>query len=218
MPRRGSNGSATLLALLLLGVAIVGALGFLNGREIVQRHWTEVGRSAPHAVARMVPMIGSPDASGLIVAWRVTLSPEYPAVVEYPAVGMVPKSGGVLTSGLSRNKVGWLLWTSLPSTLVALAVLALMVATVWIARRRGIYSRASLRLLRAVGLVALVAGPGAALLEYLARHWTARVDYSPVVSRWQLTVVWVLIGGAFLAVREVLVRASALRAELDEVI
>jgi hypothetical protein len=115
--------------------------------------------------------------------------------------------------------VTWLLWTALPSAIVIVALLALMFWTLATARRHGLYQRSTLRLLRVTALVGLLGAPVAALVEALSGRWTSRdYSYTPAVGRWQLGALLVLLGCAFLAVREVLARASALHAELDGVI
>jgi hypothetical protein len=203
---------ATLPVLLLLAVAAVASLGFLDVRDMVHRSWTEAAK--PVVYLAKVPDATSPQqiAMGQLIIY---LSDTKTGV---DMVGPTARSGGVFSSDLPGARVGWLVGTSLPGALVALAVLALIGAAVGLVRRRGGYARAVVRLLRAVGFAALVGGPVAALVEYVVARQYPELTWVPPVDRWLMALVWVLVGGAFLAVGDLVARAGALRAELDGVI
>jgi hypothetical protein len=217
MERERAIRLVTLPALLLLVVAIVGALGFLDARSLLHRTWSEpqtVG--APTiSVERFDPagtVLSLPDGSQAV--WVVgEVVPVAPPVVESQQ-----RSAGVLSSQLSGARVVWLVGTALPGTLVALGVLALIGAAVGLALRRGGYAPGVLRLLRRVGLVALLGGPVAVLVEYLVAGQYGELTWTPSLGRWAVAMVWVLVGAAFLALGDLVARAGLLRAELDEVI
>jgi hypothetical protein len=218
MPRGRPIRSATLPTLLLLAVAMVAALGFFDTRDLVHRQWTEPSRPTAVPVAVVlrtaVPAhTGPTEPREVPPVWYLRV-----AVWDNGVVRTDHHAAGVFSSGLSGGRVGWLVGTSLPGSLVALGVLALIGATVGLVRRRGGYARAVVRLLRAVGLAALVGGPVAALVEYLVARQYPELTWTPRVDRWLLAMVWVLVGGAFLAFSDLLARAGAWRAELDEVI
>ncbi|MEN3304084.1 MAG: hypothetical protein V7603_286 [Micromonosporaceae bacterium] len=153
----------------------------------------------------IVGVLGAGSARDAVIPVHLVAPPGH------KTIGLFASHGG--------RPVTWLLWTALPSATVIVALLALMLWTLATARRHGLYHRSTLRLLRVTALVGLLGGPVAALVEALSGRWTSRdYSYTPAVGRWQLAALLVLLGCAFLAVREVLARASALHAELDGVI
>jgi hypothetical protein len=205
--------------LLLAGVAIVGVLGAGSARDLFRRPVAVEGPRAGAVpflryivsdAARVLPKT-SPGATQVPQPLRIAVIPVHLAPPGHKTIGLFASHGG--------RPVTWLLWTALPSAIVIVALLALMFWTLATARRHGLYQRSTLRLLRVTALVGLLGGPVAALVEALSGRWTSRdYSYTPAVGRWQLGALLVLLGCAFLAVREVLARASALHAELDGVI
>lgn len=107
-------------------------------------------------------------------------------------------------------------WRSAPTLAVAFATIGLLVAVAFAARRRRGYTPEVGRLLGASAFVALLGGPLAVLIAALAPRW-AGGDWIRS-TLWPQALLWTLIGGALLAVRELLARAAELRSELDGVI
>jgi hypothetical protein len=198
--RPAATSSRFLLALLLAAVAIVAALGAGIGRDLVHRSTTSA--ALPFARILFTEKVGKASTG---VAYRVS----------------VPSTTG--TTGLfgagGPHPVAWLLWTALPGGLVVLALLALMLATLASARRRGLYARPTVRLLGVTGLAALLGGPLGALAETVG-GWATGRGYAdtPLVDRWLLAALLMLVGCAFLAVRELLRQAGDLHDELAGVI
>jgi hypothetical protein len=217
--RRTVNSSLVLLLLLLAGVAVVAAVGAGSARDLFHRSVSSPGTDGLAITYRMT--VSGPDASPSVeqatpVQWWAVIPH---AVGDAQVIDDRPHSQttGLLTPG--ARPVAWLLWTALPSAIVILALLALMLASVVTARRRGLYAPRTLRLLRITGFVGLAGGPAAALVETLVGTRLAGPNtYTPAVGRWQLAAVLVLLGCAFLAVREVLGRTAELGAELEGVI
>lgn len=107
-------------------------------------------------------------------------------------------------------------WRSAPTLAVASVTLALLLAAIVFAIRRGAHSTRVIRLLEAAGLLALIGGLIAVLIASLAPlwangHWTH-------TTLWAQALIWAVLGGGLLGFRDLLLRASAMRAELDEVI
>lgn len=107
-------------------------------------------------------------------------------------------------------------WRSAPTIAVAIATLAVLAAATVAARRADGYSPKAGRLLTAAGVVALLGGPLAVLIALLAPRF-AGGDWART-TLWPQALLWALIGGALLAVHELLSRTTALRTELDGVI
>jgi len=108
------------------------------------------------------------------------------------------------------------LWRSVPTLAIAVTTLALLAATLLAAIRRGAYAPRVRRLLGVSGLVAMLGGPLAVLVALVAPRW-ADGNWART-SLWPQALLWALIGGALLAVRELLDRAAELHSELDGVI
>jgi hypothetical protein len=195
------------LVLLLAAIAVMGALVFADGRDLVHRQWT--GDVLSVVTYQYAPDQTLMESNGSGEVYLLTM----PVDVVTQGVGDRQQfEGGVLHA--SGSTLAWLLWTALPTGLATVALLVLLV-TALIAALRG---RGGDRVLRTAGWVAVIAGPVAAGLEELARLWTHGHDYTPSANRWLLALVLVLVGCALLAVRTALSRISALRTELDGVI
>jgi hypothetical protein len=109
--------------------------------------------------------------------------------------------------------------TSLPTKLLGFAMLLMLLRTVARARRSDPFSVATVRQLRFLGVLVIVGGVAAGLLEALAM---ADLSYT-VASKalyfvWNIPGVWVLAGFGFLAVAEVVNRGAAMREDLARVI
>jgi hypothetical protein len=143
---------------------------------------------------------------GLPVAFYQSLPDSAPSLYFSPAITQ---------SGAGAMSVAqW--WRSAPTLAVASVTLALLLAAVVFATRRGVHSTTVIRLLESAGLLALIGGLSAVLIASLAPlwadgHWTH-------TTLWAQALIWAVLGGGLLAFRDLLLRASVLRAELDEVI
>jgi hypothetical protein len=148
-----------------------------------------------HAGGGYLVQLGNPhlDTSGQFMVMRATSFHRTPA---------------------SLSAAQW--WRSTPTVVVAIAVLGLLIAALIVAARRGPYAPRTNRLLRIAGLVALIGGPIAALIAYLAPRFAAGDAISTTI--WPQAVIWVVVGGGLLAVRDLLVRTGELNSELDGVI
>jgi hypothetical protein len=206
LARRRVRSSVVLLGLLLVGVAAVGALTAGSVRDLVHRDTSTSGLNAAVVVWTKAGNEGSE-------AYRLTLQPASVYFAQAPD-GVT----GVFASG--SRPLAWLLWTSLPATVVLLTLLGLMAGIAISARRRGRFAPRTLRLIRVAGLVGLFGGLAAAGIEALGAHWTTppNFSYTPTVEQWQLAALLGLIGCALLAVREVLAQAGEMHAELETVI
>lgn len=107
-------------------------------------------------------------------------------------------------------------WRSTPTLVVAVAVLALLVATLVVVARYGADSPRASRVLWLTGLLALIGGPVAVLVAALAPQW-AHGNWMHT-TLWPQALIWSLIGAGLLAIRELLARANVIRSELDGVI
>lgn len=116
------------------------------------------------------------------------------------AVTYVPGSAGLV-------RPPWELFAGVAGAAV---IFGLLVAVGVTAARRGLYAPGTGRLVAVTGLLATGAGV-AAILVTAFHHSPQWSDAAPFL-------VWVLIGCALLAIRDVLARAGALRSELDGVI
>lgn len=127
---------------------------------------------------------------------------------------------GVAVSDPSVGQSVLAVLTWLPTAVVILGMLALLVKLVWHARRDGPFTAATVRSLRLLGVLAgggLLAWAG----EFMAQFALADTvsEAGPAGSLLLGTpVAWVLVGGGYLVVAEVVDRGLAMRAELDEVI
>jgi hypothetical protein len=125
-----------------------------------------------------------------------------------------------LSSAISQSAAGamsvaqW--WRSAPTLAVAGVTLALLIAAVVFAARRGAHSTTVIRLLESAGLLALIGGPVAVLIASLAPLW-ANGGWTHT-TLWAQALIWAVLGGGLLGFRDLLIRASAMRAELDGVI
>ena len=196
------RSSAVLLVLLLVGVAVVGALTAGSARDLLHRDTARTGVAA---------------------AWHVTsvaITRDQPRFTVLQIGDPVGEPTGLFAAGTGSRPVAWLLWTSLPGAVVLLALLGLMVGIVLSARKRGRYAPRTLRLVRIAGLVGIFGGLAAAGVEALGERWTtpAGYSYTPTVAQWQLAALLGLLGCALLAVREVLGQAGEMHAELETVI
>jgi hypothetical protein len=194
-----------LLVLLLVGVAVVGALTAGSARDLLHRDTARPGvLSAQISFVTVATKQGSPAVSYTLMGASDPMSPPT----------------GLFAAGPGSRPVAWLLWTSLPGAVVLVALLGLLVGIVLSAGKRGRYARRTLRLIRVAGLVGIFGGLAAAGVEALADRWTAPLgySYSPTVAQWQLAALLGLLGCALLAVREVLGQAGELHAELETVI
>jgi len=187
---------------LSVGVIAIGAVVATNVGDLISHanpgssHTTVI--STFDGVTRVV--VPSPVPSGTYQVFRkIALATQ---------VNVHTPSGG----GLSAAQ----LWRSVPTLGIAIATLALLAVTLLAARRRGVDARRVRRLLGVAGLVALVGGPLAVLVALVAPRWA---DGSWArTSLWPQALLWALIGGALLAVRELLASAAELHSELDGVI
>lgn len=206
LARRRVRSSAVLLVSLLVGVAAVGALTAGSVRDLLHRD-TAMSEMTPTVL--YWPRVGPEDA----IVYRMKVQ-----IVAGYHMQPVDTVTGVFAAG--RQPLTWLLWTSLPATVVLLAMLVLMAGIVLSARRRGRFAPRTLRLIRATGFVGLLGGLAAAGVEALAERWAtpANFSYTPAVEQWQLAALLGLIGCALLAVREVLAQAGEMHAELETVI
>ncbi len=170
-----------LLVLLLAGVAMLGALAAGVSRDLVQ-HRVSVAQASEPVYMRYK----APDGANTQFAVYVAL-PE------------------------RMERVSRVFWAALPSAILVLGLLGLMLSIAILARRRGLYARATLRLIRITGFAALVGGPVAAAIEAAGGSGTKALA-------WPAVALLALLGAALLAVREVLGRAGELRDELEGVI
>jgi len=134
-------------------------------------------------------------------------SPDVPSTVYF-----IP---GITNSAAGAMSVAqW--WRSAPTLAVATVTLALLLAAIVFAIRRGAHSTTVIRLLESAGLVALLGGLTAVLIASLAPLWAS--GHWTHTTLWAQALVWAVLGGGLLAFRDLLLRASAMRAELDGVI
>jgi hypothetical protein len=110
--------------------------------------------------------------------------------------------------------------TTLPTYLVVVALLAMLYAVVRSARWEDPFLPVAVRRLRLLGVMALVGGPLAAVVELVAAlDLTRRVTGDASASLDLAGIgLWTLAGFGLLAVAEIVNRGRALRAELDTVI
>ncbi|HKE67588.1 MAG TPA: hypothetical protein VKB59_23555 [Micromonosporaceae bacterium] len=141
----------------------------------------------------------------------------------FPNLGPPPWYAGrsgftVLTArsvgGGALSAAQW--WRSGPTLAVAIATLVLMAMALAASRHQHRYTPTVGRLLGASGIVALLGGPLAVLVAALAPRWVGG-DWVHT-TLWPQALLWVLIGGSVLAVRDLLARTAELRTELDGVI
>lgn len=109
--------------------------------------------------------------------------------------------------------------TSLPTKVVAFAMLLMLLRIVRRARHGDPFTAATVRQLRILGVLVIVGGTAAGIVEALAM-----LDLSFTVADkagdavWQLPAGWLLAGFGFLAVAEIVHRGTAMRDELARVI
>src|SRR4051794_28965814 len=155
------------------------------------------------AVTRHRP--GPPAASTLVY---VAQAPDEAA----GANGVAPSSGReTIHFVLTSLDPGRPPWEAIVGLAGAVVLFGLLVAIGVSAARRGVYAAGTRRLVGVTGLFATGAGVAAILVTAISNspQWSGAA--APFL-------VWVLIGCALLAIREVLARAGALRSELDGVI
>jgi DUF2975 family protein len=110
---------------------------------------------------------------------------------------------------------------SMPTFLVILALFAMLLGVVHRACNGGPFDAHVVRRLRLIGVVALVAGVVARLVELFAQlDLTSTVTDRSTSATLPLQSLfgWVLVGIALFAIAEVVKRGLAMRAELDTVI
>lgn len=110
---------------------------------------------------------------------------------------------------------------SMPTFLVILALLAMLLGVVHRARKGGPFDERVVSRLRLIGVVAIVAGVVARLVELFAQlDLTSTVTDRSTSATVPLQSLfgWVLVGIALFAIAEVVKRGLAMRAELDTVI
>jgi hypothetical protein len=110
---------------------------------------------------------------------------------------------------------------SMPTFLVIVALFAMLLGVVYRARKGGPFDAHVVRRLRLIGLVALVAGVVARLVELFAQlDLTSTVTDRSTSATLPLQSLfgWVLVGIALFAIAEVVKRGLAMRTELDTVI
>ncbi|HEX8627609.1 MAG TPA: DUF2975 domain-containing protein [Catenuloplanes sp.] len=110
---------------------------------------------------------------------------------------------------------------SLPTFVVILALFAMLLGVVRRARRGGPFDGHVVRRLRLIGMVAIVAGVLAGMVELVAQlALTSTVTDRSISATLSLQRMfsWVLVGVASFAIAEVVKRGLAMRAELATVI
>jgi hypothetical protein len=192
--RRGwlTGAAAALVAVLtLLTVLAVVALADAAGRSSVR---------VPVATD-LVADLGEPTG----LADGVTLDPH----------GTVDLLIDVPTTGETL----WSLASWLPSLLIGVTTVSLLLLVVAEARRGTPFSGRTVRCLRAIGLIALLGGPLAILVDGIASGvLTDAVLSGPGDPSPTVTFDWLVVGVGFLALAEVIRRGREMREELDEVI
>ena len=190
------RGSAVLGLFLVIGAAVVVALGVTSAQQL--------GRTSSAAAASAAAQAGytfvqyrPDDSTGADGAVAVQF-------IASPA-DSVPSHARAVAAQAQR---------SVPTIALGAVMLALFAGIVLAAARGGVYTGTTRRLLRIGGLAALIGGPAAVGIEALTRG----TDTSDGLPWWAQLSVWLLLGSALLAAGELLGRAGEMRAELSEVI
>jgi hypothetical protein len=191
-----------LLLPLSVGVIAIGVLPATSLDDLISH--TNPGSSSTTVIYRTdgTSLLGAPNPVPSEVHqgfWKIVMSAE---------MNVRTVSSGALSAAQ------W--WRSAPTLGVAIATLALLAATVLAARRRGACAPEVGRLLGASAIVALLGGPLAVVIALVAPR-LADGNWART-TLWPQALLWALIGGALLAVRELLARAAELHSELDGVI
>jgi hypothetical protein len=109
--------------------------------------------------------------------------------------------------------------TYAPSYLVVMAILVLLLRLVRRARSTDPFTRATVRQLRVLAVVAIAGGYSAFLVEMIAAmHLTSLVVTDSVFATVQVPLHWFLIGFGLFAIAEVVRRGCAMREDLDTVV
>ena len=127
----------------------------------------------------------------------------------------------VLVGAPSTRQVIAAALVAMPTFLVILALFAMLLGVVYRARKGGPFDQHVVWRLRLIGVVAIVAGVVASLVEFFARLdlMSTVTDRSTSASvPLQSLFGWVLVGIALFAIAEVVRRGLAMRTELDAVI
>jgi hypothetical protein len=149
----------------------------------------------------------------------------------HSVAGVPPEAAGVTVDAdatvgaVITDPSGWQVLLStltwLPTTLLVVAVLALVFRTLRAARRADPFTPPTVRRLRILAAVAVVGGATAAVTESLCGTvlvGTVLPDTGAFSATLTLPIGWVFAGFVFLAVGELIRRGCALRAELAGVI
>src|SRR5262245_50226489 len=182
------------VGLLILGLVALGTLAATSVHDLISARTTAINSSTSGTAVRIPVQV----EAGPYQAATYILGPE----------------AGSQVRSTTIPAARW--WHSTPTLAVAIVALALVIAAFIVATRHGVYAPHTLRLLGGAGLVTLVGGPIAALVGYLSSRW-APGDTGGMML-WMPALLCAVIGGALLAIRGLLHRAGAMRAELDGVI
>lgn len=116
-------------------------------------------------------------------------------------------------------QAGWYLATTLPASLVLLAVLIMLLRLLSRARQANPFTRATVRDLRWIGWTLIVGGTVASLISGFATVALSEGLRTGAVSGvWEVPIPWLFAGFGVLAVSEIVARGCALREELDGVV
>ncbi|HEV7898734.1 MAG TPA: DUF2975 domain-containing protein [Planosporangium sp.] len=127
----------------------------------------------------------------------------------------------VLVDHPTPAQLAWHTAGSLPTFLVVVFMLVTLLRIVRAARRHDPFSSANVRRLRFLGVVVLVGGGIAMIIETIARlalSGSVRTGPPEVGAVVDVSGWWFLVGFGFLAIAEVVNRGRAMRAELETVI
>ncbi|GAA4909630.1 Protein of unknown function (DUF2975) [Stackebrandtia albiflava] len=114
----------------------------------------------------------------------------------------------------ATQRLSWAL-TTLPTQLLLIAVLGLLLRTVWRARRDDPFLPGTVRRLRVLATTALAGGGAVFAVELLAATWlSGSIVEGGFAGSATLPVHWVLVGVGLYAVAALVDRGSAMRAEL----
>jgi hypothetical protein len=184
---------------LVAAVALLGVLAALNVVATVAG-WS-VSAQAPTGTVDGV----AGAAGGLAVGAAVDPNGTVDVLIDHPSARQA------FTAAL----------VAMPTFLVILTLFAMLLGVVRRARKGGPFDERVVRRLRLIGVVAIVAGVVARLVELFAQ-----LDLTSTVTDRSTSVTlplqslfgWVLVGIALFAIAEVVKRGLAMRAELDTVI
>ncbi|MGH3746309.1 MAG: hypothetical protein ACRDT8_02805 [Micromonosporaceae bacterium] len=123
-----------------------------------------------------------------------------------------------VTDPTPQQRLVWAL-TTLPTYGMIAALLALLLRSVWCARRGDAFTLAAVRRLRVLAVVALVGGYFGFLTQLIASlYLSSTVTTAGVMGYSQLPAHWFLIGLGLFSVAEVVKRGHAMRTELETVV